>query len=375
MIQRWMYALLMGAFLSANSLPANSEDAVLILKEVSGNVNVTYAGHEQPGRIGLQFSPPAQIRTGADGSVLVAQADTTIRINPNSVIAIPASATPSTMVDQIVQQLGNAMYNVKSRKGRPFSVQTPYLTSVVKGTLFSVTVQEREATVALLEGSLQVSGMQTGDTVMLKGGDTASLKSGEHAISINRSTNVPVSSLKSSNKNSARLEPDSGDTPSAVRSIGEDLAQITAGFAPASSKARPPVQPPTSSPPGTPPPVTPPPLTPPPVTPPPVTPPPVTPPPVTPPPVTPPPVTPPPVTPPPVTPPPVTPPPVTPPPVTPPPGNGDNNGNGNGDNNGNGNGDNNGNGNGDNNGNGNGHCNGQHGNCQGHGHGGQSPHW
>jgi hypothetical protein len=85
MIQRWMYALLMVAFLSANSLPANSEDAVLIMKEVSGNVNVTYAGHEQPGRIGLQFSPPAQIRTGADGSVLVAQADTTIRINPNSV--------------------------------------------------------------------------------------------------------------------------------------------------------------------------------------------------------------------------------------------------------------------------------------------------
>jgi hypothetical protein len=312
------------AWLAASLIPplAHADMAKLTVKEVAGLVAIQSAGVERRATVGMVFSPPAEVRVGTDGSMLLADAETTLRISANSVIAIPASAQPSGMIDRILQRSGSVLYNVNSRKGRPFAVETALLTSVVKGTLFSINVENQSTVVALLEGSLEVSGQGAEQPMLLAPGDAAHRKSGERNISVDRHNTASLGQPRAIRGDTV---PGGSTDSRGLAWATEDLAQVTAaiGLAPPapSTPAAPQVPPPAS---GSPPPSTsaPPASTPDPApstTPPPVTPPPVTPPPVSPPPVSPPPVTPPPVTPPPVTPPPVTAPPPVPPPVTAPP--------------------------------------------------------
>ena len=141
---------------SCISLSAHAGMAKLVVKEVTGEVTIKGAGGEQRATVGLVFSPPAEVRTNSNSTMLLADSETTLRISANSVVVIPASSQPSGMIDRILQRSGSVLYNVNSRKGRPFQVETALLTSVVKGTLFSVNVQGQSAVVALLEGSLEV---------------------------------------------------------------------------------------------------------------------------------------------------------------------------------------------------------------------------
>lgn len=122
---------------SCISLSAHAGMAKLMVKEVTGDVTIKAAGGEQRATVGMVFSAPAEVRTSSNGTMLLADAETTLRISANSVVVIPSSAQPSGMIDRILQRSGSVLYNVNSRKGRPFAVETALLTSVVKGTLFS----------------------------------------------------------------------------------------------------------------------------------------------------------------------------------------------------------------------------------------------
>jgi hypothetical protein len=137
---------------------AQAGTAQLTVKEVAGDVTVIAGGHTEKASVGYTFAPPAEVRTGQNGSVLLADSATTLKVSPSTIVSIPASAQPSGMLDRILQRSGSVLYNVNSRNGRPFAVETALLTSVVKGTLFSINAQEQATTVALLEGSLDVSG-------------------------------------------------------------------------------------------------------------------------------------------------------------------------------------------------------------------------
>ena len=306
---------------SCISLSAHASMAKLMVKEVTGDVTIKVAGGEQRATVGLVFSPPAEVRTSSNGTMLLADSETTLRISANSVVVIPSSAQPSGMIDRILQRSGSVLYNVNSRKGRPFAVETALLTSVVKGTLFSVNVQSQSAVVALLEGSLEVSGLGSDRSVLLSPGDAAHRNGGERSIRVDRQSAASVrpSSPRAAQRNTVpQVSADSRGANWAM----EDLAQVTAaiGLAPPSAvspvDSTPPAPSPTGSPPVVPEPTQPP-SDPPPSAP--TTTPPVTPPPVVTPPVTTPPVVAPPVTMPPSSTPVVTPPVATPPIAIPPP--------------------------------------------------------
>ncbi len=238
-------------------LTAFADTVKLTVKEVSGQVTLDVGGHLQEASKGLTFAPPAEIRTGADGMLLLADAETTLRISANSIVAIPASAAPSGMVDRILQRAGSVLYNVNSRKGRPFAVETALLTSVVKGTLFSVNVQGQSATVALLEGSLEVTGRGVERPVMLAPGDAARRGSGESIIAVERHA---AASSTPSVPRAERKERVVGNfnEERGINTATRDLAQITAaiGLAPParvpapSVPEQPPTTPPVSSSPG-----------------------------------------------------------------------------------------------------------------------------
>jgi hypothetical protein len=238
--------------------PAFAETARLTVKEVAGEVTVTAGGLTKKAVAGFTFSAPAQVRTGRDGSVLLADSATTLKVSPSTIIDIPVSAQPSGMLDRILQRSGSVLYNVSSRNGRPFAVETTLLTSVVKGTLFSINVQEQSATVALLEGSLDVSAPGLNERVLLVPGDAARRAAGEPKISVERQASAAIQRAPARGVRNPSL-PDGLVENGGIDRASDDLARVTAaiGLAPPSAAAAvvpvPDVTPPTAGPPPSPP--------------------------------------------------------------------------------------------------------------------------
>jgi ferric-dicitrate binding protein FerR (iron transport regulator) len=70
---------------------------------------------------------------------------------------IPTAAQQDGGVTQIIQQIGRAMFNIQRRATPHFGVRTPHLATVVRGTVFTVTVDEDGCRVAVTEGRVEVA--------------------------------------------------------------------------------------------------------------------------------------------------------------------------------------------------------------------------
>jgi len=177
--------------------PALAED--FTVTATSGKVTVIEHGRPAPLSIGAKLSPPVEIRTGADGAVDVRQLGSLLHIGPNSTIALPEASAAGTAVDKIKQSAGYVLYNIKSRKEHPLSVETPYLVSVVKGTVFTIAVEEHAATVALMEGALDISAPGVAEHVLLKPNQSIRHEDGEPRLSVRSSASagtIPRSELR-----------------------------------------------------------------------------------------------------------------------------------------------------------------------------------
>ena len=136
---------------STNIAWAGSEGARIV--RIDGAVRIEASGKPIPARIGATIPLPAKVATGSDGSLRIEQPSATLDIGPNSTVLLPAADASR---ENVIQNVGRVLYSVKPRKSRTFSVQTPYLVSVVKGTLFSVAIEGGATEVALLEGSVEL---------------------------------------------------------------------------------------------------------------------------------------------------------------------------------------------------------------------------
>ena len=114
----------------------------------------------------------AEIRTGSDGGAVVAKGLDRIEIRADSTLVVAARVTAdgATEVDQ---SRGSATYTIQKRPAGTFSVHTPYVVAVVKGTQFSVDIGEEETNVSVDEGRVSVSDQRSRDSVDVTAGQTA----------------------------------------------------------------------------------------------------------------------------------------------------------------------------------------------------------
>ena len=145
----------------------------------SGPVTLTAAGHPVAATVAAKLNLPLEIHTGATGTVDLLQLGSRVHVGPNSVLVLPDTATSDGPVDRILQKAGYVLYNIKTRKEHPLAVETPYLVSVVKGTVFTIAVEDHAATVALMEGSLDISAPGVTDHVLLKPNESIHHAQGE----------------------------------------------------------------------------------------------------------------------------------------------------------------------------------------------------
>jgi FecR protein len=212
----------------------------LTVTATAGQVTLSEHGHSVPPVVGAKFALPVEIHTGSDGSVDVQQLGSSLHVGPNSTVAVPDVAAPGNAVDKIRQSAGYVLYNIKSRKDHPLAVETPYLVSVVKGTVFSIAVEGHATTVALMEGSLDISAPGVADHVLLKPNQSIRHAEGESQLSVRSSASAGVTPGTPMRAGASLVLPDatqSGQMAQVARDLASAGAAVAAGHAIATHQA------------------------------------------------------------------------------------------------------------------------------------------
>ena len=137
-----------------------------------------------------QIPDGAEIRTGGNGSAVVAKSLDRIEIRANTSVVVAASV--SSNATQMYQSSGSATYTVEKRPAGTFSVRTPYVLAVVKGTKFDVDITNRETSVSVSEGRVGVSDQRSNDNVDVTPGERARARAESPGIDVGRSSASPA---------------------------------------------------------------------------------------------------------------------------------------------------------------------------------------
>lgn len=163
---------LIGAILVVFASPALAKDATWIVAQKSGEVQVIRNGM-QPASVNLRASLSAGdiVATGANGRAMLTKGEDYVVVAPDSRLALP-NEPQETGFTRLIQQVGTMLYKVK-RTGVPhFEVKTPMLAAVVKGTTFTVVVDQKGAAVQVTEGIVEVSPLTGNARRLVEGGMT-----------------------------------------------------------------------------------------------------------------------------------------------------------------------------------------------------------
>lgn len=167
---------------------AGAQDAVWRVSKSSGDASVTTLEGDQAAlAVGAVLKPGDFIRTGQSGRVLLVRGEETILISPNSSVGIPAQKK-SELSATIIQQAGSILLEIEKRNVKHFSVETPYLAAVVKGTQFRVTVNNTNSRVDVVKGQVEVMELKSGKYAVVQPGQAAQVSAqGTGGLSLNGS--------------------------------------------------------------------------------------------------------------------------------------------------------------------------------------------
>jgi hypothetical protein len=120
------------------------------------------------------------IETGRNGRVALSRGSSTIVVGPLSSMSLSSGLFGTTTA---LQRTGRVDYEVERRHERHFSVETPFLGAVVKGTRFSVRVGSRVADVAVTRGLVGVTCLASGESADIRPGQRAATARGRLVVS------------------------------------------------------------------------------------------------------------------------------------------------------------------------------------------------
>ena len=145
------------AFISNPAMAGDGRPAAWTVTQKSGQVQVVRGGM-QPASVQLRaaLSPGDIVATGADGRAMLTRGDDYVIVAPGSRLLLPKEQQ-QTGFTRLVQQVGTMLYKVRHTGVPHFSVETPMLAAVVKGTSFTVVVDKDRAAVQVTDGIVEVS--------------------------------------------------------------------------------------------------------------------------------------------------------------------------------------------------------------------------
>lgn len=154
------------------SMPADAAGGPWTIVSVDGAAKIVAgAGAAQQPVVGQPITAGIVIETGADGTVVLARRGDSIFVTPNSRMSIPAGLGGKE--PGVLQSLGKLLFRMESRESRDFEITTPYLAAAIKGTTFTVEVDDHAASVNVEEGLVQVTATVSGDMAFVGAGERA----------------------------------------------------------------------------------------------------------------------------------------------------------------------------------------------------------
>ena len=169
----------------------------------------------------------AWVETGSGRAVLVRGQESMI-VEPNSRVQLPGA--PVNGNTQVLQSMGSAIYKIGKQKQPHFQVDTPYMAAVVKGTAFTVSVEDDEASVMVTEGLVEVSTPDMKDVEFVRPGFTALVsRDNSSEIVVDRTREADVPDAPPATKS------EGGSTQAVVipKAIGEvevDVKEVSSGL-------------------------------------------------------------------------------------------------------------------------------------------------
>src|SRR4051812_7719967 len=156
--------------------PALAQAPAWHVSEVSGDVRIVENGRAHPAARGAVVPAGAIVTTAAGARAVIVRAHDYVVVSPASRIRVPTlQQQGGSGLIQMITDAGTAMFRIQHQQVPHFGVQTPYLAAVVKGTVFTVTVGERSASVQVTEGAVQVSTVDGGAAEMIRPGMVATI--------------------------------------------------------------------------------------------------------------------------------------------------------------------------------------------------------
>ena len=145
------------------------------LSEAAGDVQVIVNGRSSPALRDTLVMEGALITTGAEARAVIVRGKQFVVISPGSRLRVPATPESSTGMLQLIVEFGTSLFKVDKKSVPYFSVKTPYLAAVVKGTTFSVTAGAGGGSVQVMEGAVEVSTLDGGAAETIRPGSVATV--------------------------------------------------------------------------------------------------------------------------------------------------------------------------------------------------------
>ena len=165
-----MFSML--ALLSSPALAATGASERWTVTQRSGDARIVRAGLQPASMtVNQALAPGDTIITGANGRASLTRGGDYIVVAPRSQLRLPVKPN-KTGFTSIVQDLGTLLYKVRHTGVPHFSVDTPMLAAVVKGTTFTVVVDQNRSAVQVIEGLVEVTAADGGMQSLVHGGKT-----------------------------------------------------------------------------------------------------------------------------------------------------------------------------------------------------------
>jgi hypothetical protein len=143
-----------------------------LVTQLSGDARVVHPGLQPMSlRVNGELAPGDTLLTGRSGRATLVRGADYIIVAPGSELKLPTEPQP-TGFTRVVQKLGTLLFKVKHTGIPHFAVDTPMLAAVVKGTTFTVIVDQQRSAVQVIQGAVQVSAIDGGMSRIVEGGRT-----------------------------------------------------------------------------------------------------------------------------------------------------------------------------------------------------------
>ena len=217
-------ALMFVTFLFLICAPASaagtSEDK-WVVTQLSGDARVVHPGLQPASvKVNTQLGGGDTLLTGPTGRATLVRGSDYIVVAPRSELRLPSTLQP-TGFTRVIQTLGTLLFKVQHTGIPHFAVDTPMLAAVVKGTTFTVVVDQQRSAVQVIQGVVQVSALDGGMSRMVEGGKTVFVNHAAPKVLLDADKAVPATTAPSSA--SVRVST-TGDAPLAT------VATLTGGL-------------------------------------------------------------------------------------------------------------------------------------------------